>query len=155
MNTCPNCGSQISDEAIYCPNCGAPVREQQSQESQTGMAEPGTYNQDQSGMNDPWKDVYDAAHVNTAKGLSIAGLVLGIIAVIFDFIPGFNLIGWICGILGIILSAVALSQAKKAGVQKNSMAVAGLILSIVAVAIGLIATIYVCVAGTILFSALY
>lgn len=155
MNTCPSCGSQISEEAIYCPNCGAPVREQESQGSQTGTAGPETVSQSGNGMNDPWKDIYDTTHANAAKGLSITGLVLGIVAVVFDFVPGFNLIGWICGILGIILSAVAISQIKKGGTQKNSMAVAGLILSIVAVAIGLMATIYVCVAGTLLFSSMF
>ncbi len=67
---------------------------------------------------------------NAGKGLGIAGLVLGIIAAIVSFIPCLGTFALIPGIIGIILSAISMAQANKAGAAKG-MAVAGLVCSIV------------------------
>jgi len=64
--------------------------------------------------------------------MAVAGLVLGILAIVISLIPCVGVFAIIPAILGIIFSAVALGQAKKAG-QGKGMAMAGLILSIVAI----------------------
>lgn len=75
---------------------------------------------------------------------SIVGLVLGVVAVIFDFIYPF--VGVTCGIVGIVFSV-------KAGKTENSkgMAKAGLILSIVAVSIfGVMAICSIALVGAVI-----
>jgi len=71
-----------------------------------------------------------ASSPNAGRGLGIAGLVLGILAAIICFIPCLGTFALIPGILGIILSAISMVQANKAGASKG-MAVAGLVCSIV------------------------
>ena len=65
--------------------------------------------------------------------MGIASLVLGIIALILSFFGVFGWLSAILGIVGIILGAVGRKDASKRGV-----ATAGLVLSIIAVAWGLI-----------------
>lgn len=43
--------------------------------------------------------------------MAVAALVLGIVSVVFAFIPGFYWIGLITGVIGIILGALAKKQA--------------------------------------------
>mgnify|MGYP004510625471 CR=1 FL=1 len=59
--------------------------------------------------------------------MAVAALVLGIVSVVFAFIPGFYWIGLITGVIGIILGALAKKQAS------NGMATAGLVCSIIGV----------------------
>ena len=70
---------------------------------------------------------------NNSKGLSVAGLVLGICALVIGlFINGW--VGLICGIVGIVLSAMGRNKAKMIGAP-TGMATAGLVCSIIATAI--------------------
>ena len=71
---------------------------------------------------------------NAGKGLGIAGLVLGILAAIVSFIPCLGTWAIVPGIIAIVLSAVSLSQANKAGASKG-LAIAGLVCGIVGTAI--------------------
>jgi len=71
---------------------------------------------------------------NAGKGMGIAGLVLGIIAAIFSFVPCLGMWAIVPGIVGVILSALAMKQAGAAGAPKG-MAIGGLITSIVGIAI--------------------
>ena len=64
--------------------------------------------------------------------MAVAGLVLGIISAAGAFIPFFNFIAWVCGIVGIILSV----KARK--VQPSGMATAGLVLSIIGTALAVV-----------------
>lgn len=78
------------------------------------------------------------------KSLTIASLVLGIVGIVFDFI--YPMVGIIIGIIGIVLSVQA---NKKEG--KSGMATAGMVCSIVAVAIGgLMYACAICALGTLL-----
>ena len=72
------------------------------------------------------------------SGLATASLVLGIIAIVFSFIPGINGLGLILGILAIVFGAIPIGQKKK-----NGSATAGLILGILAVIISIIISIAV------------
>ena len=71
---------------------------------------------------------------NAGKGLGIAGLILGILAAVISFIPCLGTWAVVPGIIAIILSAVSLSQANKAGASKG-LAIAGLVCGIVGSAI--------------------
>ncbi|KFF15575.1 hypothetical protein IW20_13915 [Flavobacterium hydatis] len=49
---------------------------------------------------------------NAGQSMSIAALVLGIVSIIFAFIPCINVLAVIGGVLAIIFSAIGMSQAK-------------------------------------------
>jgi hypothetical protein len=68
------------------------------------------------------------------KGLGIAGLVLGILAAIVSFVPCLGMYAMFPGIIGLVLSIISIIQANKAGAAKG-MAIAGLVCSIVGIAI--------------------
>ncbi|MFC2104696.1 hypothetical protein ACFLS4_05010 [Bacteroidota bacterium] len=71
---------------------------------------------------------------NAGQGLGIAGLVLGIIALIISFIPCLGMYALIPGIVAVILSAVGFTQASKANAKKG-LIIAALIVSLVGTAI--------------------
>ena len=75
--------------------------------------------------------------------MAIASLVLGICALVFPFI-GLGYISVLVGIVGVILGALG-----RKNVEKQGMATAGLVMSIIAVALGLISWIAcaACVGG--------
>lgn len=68
------------------------------------------------------------------KGLAIAGLVLGIIALVFSFVPCLGMYAAVPGFIAIILSAIGLAQASKGGASKG-LAIAALVISILATSI--------------------
>jgi hypothetical protein len=74
---------------------------------------------------------------NAGLGLGIAGLVLGILSVPLGIIKCTFLTGIVFGILGITLSSIGLTQAKKAG-SSTGLIIAALIISIVGTAFSLI-----------------
>lgn len=112
---CRNCGTDCPEGAMNCVNCGAPLYAEQQYYAQPVEQQP-------TGV--------------PGKGLGIAGMVLGIVALVFLCINAD--VSLVCAIVGLILSIVGMSKAKKAGV-KNGMAVAGLVCSIVALALTILA----------------
>jgi hypothetical protein len=71
---------------------------------------------------------------NAGKGLSIAGLVVGILSAILSFVPCMGMYAIYIGPVGLILAGVGFFQANKAGASKG-MAIAGIVLSIAATGI--------------------
>jgi len=71
---------------------------------------------------------------HTGQGLGVAGLVLGIIALIISFIPCLGMWALIPGIIAIVFSAIAFSQANKVNAAKG-LVIAALAISIVGTAI--------------------
>ena len=67
---------------------------------------------------------------NAGKGLGVAGLILGILGVISAFIPCLAAWAILLCLVGIILSAISISKAKK-GIGPKGVGKAGLILSII------------------------
>ena len=70
-----------------------------------------------------------------AHGLGIAGMVLGIVGLVFAFIPCLNIVGIILGIVGVVLAAIG---RKKPPAGHQGMATAGVVCSILAIVIGAI-----------------
>lgn len=66
--------------------------------------------------------------------MAVASLVLGIVALVFAFIPGVSWIAWIGGVVGIVLGVLG----RKREPEKKGMATAGLVMSIVAVVLGVL-----------------
>ena len=67
------------------------------------------------------------------NGLSVAGMIVGIVSIIFNFYC-------ITGVIGLILSFLGLKKSKETGAGKG-MSIAGIICSIVGIVIGIFAII--------------
>ncbi|NYJ05832.1 DUF4190 domain-containing protein [Petropleomorpha daqingensis] len=63
------------------------------------------------------------------NGLGIAGFVCGLVGLILCWVPWF---GMLLGVVGIVLSGIAISQGKKRGTS-TGLAIAGLVCGILAV----------------------
>ena len=78
---------------------------------------------------------------NAGQGLGIAGLVLGILSVILAIMGCTFLIALVFGAVGVILSAVGLSQAKRSNGAKG-INMGGLVVSIIGVLMALTITVF-------------
>lgn len=74
------------------------------------------------------------------NGLGTAGFVLGLLAVIFAFIPIIGVIAWPMAILGLIFGIIGINRARQGAATNKGLAVAGTVLA----AIGLV----ICIAWT-------
>jgi hypothetical protein len=73
----------------------------------------------------------EATPTRTPKnGLGTAGFVLGLIGLIFSFIPIIGVIAWPLVILGIIFAAVGVARVRKHRATNKGLTIAGLILSV-------------------------
>ncbi len=114
MKYCVHCGKEVLDDAIICPNCGCSV-----QYGNNGGNYGGAQN------NNAQQQPYVPPYADSYSGLSVGGLILAF------FQP----------LIGLILSIIAHSEAKRIGSQKSqSMSKAGIIIS--AVLLGLIAAVF-------------
>jgi hypothetical protein len=89
---------------------------------------------------------------NPGKGLSIAGMVLGIVCLAIMCIPYINFLSIPCAIVGLILSIMGKKKSKAAG-QPTGMATAGIILSIIALALAIIIVLIVGLLFGLIFAA--
>ncbi len=69
---------------------------------------------------------------NKNNGLAIAGFVVSLVSIFFNFYC-------ITGIVGIILSVIGLKKSSELGGKGKGMAIAGIILGVVGIVIGIIA----------------
>lgn len=65
-----------------------------------------------------------------SNGLGTAGFIVGLIGLLFSFIPLIGVVAWPLVILGIIFSAIGISKAAKGRATNKGMAIAGLVVSI-------------------------
>jgi len=106
MKHCPNCNSEIPDEAKFCPNCGS--------------IQP-DYAQSQGGAPYPGRDPYGYPPPRPPRpcsysGLSIAGFVLS----------------FVFSLVGLIVSIIAYNDAKEiCDFRSQGLAKAGIIVSII------------------------
>ena len=76
---------------------------------------------------------------DAGNGLAIAGLVCGIVGVVFGLIPWTFWLAWVLGVLAIVFGAIGRRRAdREPAAGKRSMATAGLILGIVSIALGVV-----------------
>ena len=117
---CPSCGRNNEESAKYCAGCGAPLDEYRivfdevAEETNVNQTVTNTIN------NEPTK----------YSGKAIAGFVLGLVGMVVSAV--------ICGTLGIIFSALGMSDVKKNGKKGFGLAVAGLVVSIIDIVLWLL-----------------
>lgn len=120
MIQCKSCNSTVNDADPFCPNCGAPTA-QQTVHQQPVYTQP-VY-------------VQPAAPQSKVNGCGIAGFVLGLISLVFCWWPH---LAWL-SIPGLVLSIVGMCLKDRS----KSFAIAGLVCSIIALLIWVIALIVV------------
>lgn len=76
-----------------------------------------------------------------SDGLAITAMILGILAVVFSWIPFLGILAAIGGIVAIVLGGVAMGRVKKSGRPGRGMAVTGLVTGIVSVLFATLVTI--------------
>lgn len=81
--------------------------------------------------------------------MAVASLVLGILSLVFMWIPYINILAIILAIVGIVLGALGMKQLKAAG-KPSGMATAGMVMSIIGLAISVI---YVIACGNLMCAA--
>lgn len=123
MAFCKNCGTQLDDSYKVWPNCGQPVAAQSVAQPQA--AAPATVEEPKG----PW------------KVFAILGLIFGIIGLVLSW-ASFG--GLTISVVALVFSILGLKSKAKHG-----MAVAGLVLSIIALALSTILVIActLCAAG--------
>jgi hypothetical protein len=82
------------------------------------------------------------------NGLGTAALVLGIVAVVFSFIPLVGIIAWPIGITGLILGFVGLARVNRREATNRGVAIAGLITSGAALVICVLWLVGIGIAGS-------
>lgn len=73
---CPKCGVNLVEGATFCPNCGTPVAQQQAPVQQVPV---------QPVVNPYGQPVVYVKPKTPGRGLGIAGMVLGIIGLVYGF----------------------------------------------------------------------
>ncbi|ODU00004.1 MAG: hypothetical protein ABS81_24670 [Pseudonocardia sp. SCN 72-86] len=64
------------------------------------------------------------------NGLGTAGFVLGLVGLIFSFIPLIGIIAWPLVIVGLVLSIVGFSRTRSGRADNKGLAIAGIVLSV-------------------------
>jgi hypothetical protein len=78
---------------------------------------------------------WGAAPPQPRNGLGTAGLTLGIIALVFSFIPLIGVIAWPLAIVGLILGICGISRASKQIANNRGVAIGGVICSVFALVV--------------------
>ena len=74
----------------------------------------------------------------TSSGLAIAGLVLGIIAILTSFLPIINNLSFFVALIGLVLAVIALVGAIRGKHTAKGMSIAGVVLAVVSIAVVLV-----------------
>lgn len=70
----------------------------------------------------------------TGKGFSVSALVLGIVGIVFGFIPALSIAAFVCALLGLIFGIVGRKKSKAALGRSSGVATAGFVLGIIGTA---------------------
>lgn len=128
MAFCKQCGSELEKGVKFCPKCGAAV--DGNVEVKSASPTPSEARQ---------QVAVKVKSADAGHGLAIGSLVCGIIGVVLWFFGYTCLISVVLGIVGLVLAG----NAKKEG-NTEEIRTAGFIVSLIALIIGIIITIYLC-----------
>jgi hypothetical protein len=82
-------------------------------------------------MSHPPYQQYYRPYVPQQNGMGVAGFTLGVIGLVFSFIPLIGVVAWPLVVLGVILSGVGLGKARRGEANNLGLAVAGLVTSLI------------------------
>ena len=128
MAFCKQCGSELENGVKFCPKCGAAVESGVA----TNPAPPIASESQQ-------QPEVKAKSADAGHGLAIGSLVCGIIGIVLWFFGYTCLISVVLGIVGLVLAGNAKKEGNTEGIRT-----AGFIVSLIALIIGIIITIYLC-----------
>ncbi len=114
---CPKCGANNVEDAKFCVACGSQIEKAEGEQAPA------------SAVQAPVTETAPATPAKTRmSACAIAGFVLSLIGIFWA--------GLICGILGIIFSAIGMRAATvNPQVKGKGLAIAGLVISIIDVAL--------------------
>ena len=128
MAFCKQCGSELENGVKFCPKCGAAV--------ESGVAtNPAPPIASESRQQPEVK----AKSADAGHGLAIGSLVCGTIGIVLWLFGYTCLISVVLGIVGLVLAGNAKKEGNTEGIRT-----AGFIVSLIALIIGIIITIYLC-----------
>lgn len=78
-------------------------------------------------------EMYPAVPEEPGSGQAVAGMVLGIISVVFAFIPCLGFVSLVTGIIGLVMGIMG-----RKAVSRHGMAVAGIVLSSIGIGLSVI-----------------
>jgi len=70
------------------------------------------------------------------NGLSIGGMIVGIISLLISFIPCIGMLGGVLGLVGLILSLIGYKSAKDSG-EPTTMGIIGMVVSVLAILVAI------------------
>ena len=108
---CQNCGTNIDENQNFCPNCGAAKADNSNTSEMTEQKIAETASQ-------AW------------SGKAITGFVLSLVGLIIAALP--------CGIIGLVFSAIALTQTVNKNLKGKGLAISGLVISIIDIVFGIV-----------------
>ncbi|MTD54885.1 DUF4190 domain-containing protein [Amycolatopsis pithecellobii] len=86
----------------------------------------------------PYPGGYDQQFYNKQSprnGLGVSGMVLGIVALVFSFVPVIGVIAWPLSIVGTVLSGVGINYVRTGRADNKGVAIAGLTTSVIALVV--------------------
>lgn len=134
---CPDCGAENAPEAIFCSACGNALQPPAAEPSDATPVVPPPQQQ-YPAQQQPYVMAGPAVFQGPrADGFCVAGMVLGIIALVFCWIPIFAIV---MGVLAIIFGGIGVGNVNKnPGMKTGSgMGVAGLITGIIALIVAVV-----------------
>lgn len=79
----------------------------------------------------PQQFVVQHVQQQSGNGLGTAGFVLGLVGLLFSWIPFVGIIAWFLVIPGAVLSGIGIAKANRGEANNRGLAIAGLVLSII------------------------
>lgn len=149
---CPKCNNVLQVKTKFCPFCGTEIDQFDETEDTIESAE--TTNETEQNVNTESAEqstAYTESRTFTQAQPNVQPAPQPQVVVVQNPTNGYAIAGFVCSfffsILGIIFSAIGLKRAKELNDTGKGLAIAGLVISIVSIAISLIITITTCSIG--------
>ena len=132
MKYCPSCNQPNDDATTYCASCGQPFGQPNYSQQPQGYAPPPPQGYA------PQPPGYGPQVTKPpGNGMGVAGMVLGIIAIVTCWWGYAAIVSMILAIVGLVLSIMGRKKNAEVGAPAG-MATAGLIMSIIALVLSVI-----------------